>query len=66
VGDSGTLLEHRDLQPWFDAPFVPYGQRPDPGEPAPPVLAAARRELEAILYTPGALSRAGYTDVQDL
>jgi hypothetical protein len=66
VGDNVTLLEHRDLPGWFDAPFVPYGQRPDPGDPPPPVLAEARRELEPILYTPGALSRAGHTDVPAL
>jgi hypothetical protein len=66
VGEGGTLLEHVDLPAWFDAPFVPHGQRPDPDEPPPPVLAEARRQLAPILYTPGALHRAGYVDVPDL
>jgi hypothetical protein len=66
VGERATLLEHLDLPAWFDAPFVPYGRRHDPDEPLPPVLAKARAELEPILYSPGALSRAGYADVPDL
>jgi hypothetical protein len=66
AGDGGTLLEHVDLAAWFDAPFVPRGERSDPDEQAPRVLAKARRELAPILYTPGALNRAGYVDAPDL
>jgi hypothetical protein len=66
IGDASVMLEHVDLPGWFDAPFVPYGQHPPSNEPPPAVLAEARRELAPILYTPRALSRAGYADLPDL
>jgi hypothetical protein len=64
AGSSAILLEHVDLPAWFDAPFTAVG---DAKPPAPPVvLARARQELAPILYTPGALSRNGYADEDEL
>jgi hypothetical protein len=61
VGRASILLEHADLQAWFDAPFVPFRYRARHVEP-PAVLARARAELAPILYSRGALRRAGYAD----
>jgi hypothetical protein len=67
VGDGHTLLEHTDPTAWFEAPFIPRGQHPGFGDlTPPPVLVEAREELAPILYTPGALNRAGYTDMPGL
>jgi hypothetical protein len=67
VGGGSVLLEHVDLREWFDAPFVPFGQRLAPADQPepPPVLARARVELAPILHTPGVLAGAGYPDVQN-
>lgn len=66
VGSDALLLEHVDPSAWFDEPFIPFGKAATPEMPPPAVLAAAREELNPILYTPGALSRAGYTDLPEL
>lgn len=68
VGSAAVLLEHVDLPAWFDAPFVPFRQRPRNVEEVqiPAVLAEARKELAPILYSPGVLSRAGYVDEREL
>jgi hypothetical protein len=65
AGRVSALFEHVDLPEWFDAPFVPFGQRLAPADqPEPPaVLAQARVELAQVLHTPGVLAGAGYPDV---
>lgn len=67
AGENAVLLEHVDLPPWLDAPFVPFGQRPrNPDELQPPaVLTQARYELASILYSPGVLKRAGFADAEE-
>jgi hypothetical protein len=66
VGGS-VLLEHVDLAAWFDAPALPFGQMVAPSDrPVPDLLGTARVELAPILYTPGALSRAGYVEEDQL
>ncbi len=66
IGDA-ILLEHVDPATWFDAPFVPFGHMVAPSDrPVPELLRRARMELSPILYTPGALSRAGYVDEEEL
>jgi hypothetical protein len=65
AGGASVLLEHVDLPEWFEAPFVPFGRLPAPGDQRQPpsVLARARVELAPILYSPGVLTGAGYSDV---
>lgn len=67
AGPAAVVLEHVDLPTWFDAPFVPFRQRPrrsDELQP-PAVLAQARVELAPILYSPGVLTRAGFGDAEE-
>jgi hypothetical protein len=64
AGSSAVLLEHIDFPAWFDAPFTAVGDAKPLAPPA--VLARARQELAPILYTPGALSRNGYADEDEL
>jgi hypothetical protein len=70
------LVEHREPASWFDEPFVPKPAPPKsrwspsprvpPNEVLPPeVLEDARRELGPILYVPGVLVDAGFTDMDD-
>jgi hypothetical protein len=68
AGSGAVLLEHVDPPAWFDEPFVPFRQRPrHPDQvPTPAVLAEAREALAPILYSPGVLDRAGYTDAEGL
>jgi hypothetical protein len=68
AGSAAALLEHVDQAAWFGAPFIPFGQRPrHPDQaPVPAVLAEAREALAPILYSPGVLDRAGWTDAEGL
>jgi hypothetical protein len=68
AGSGAVLVEHVDLPAWFDAPFIPFRERPrHPDQvPVPTVLAEAREALAPILYSPGVLDRAGYTDAEGL
>jgi hypothetical protein len=66
LSGSSTLLEHVDLAAWFDHPFAPSDGQSDSPDTLADVLARARTELQTILYTPGALNRAGYTDLPGL
>lgn len=67
VGNGAVLLEHVDPDAWFIAPLVPFGEQLPPEQrPHPNVLSSARRELAPLLYTPGILHRAGYTDAPEL
>jgi hypothetical protein len=48
--EAGTLLVHRELEQWFDEPFVPFKEQVAPAQrPQPEILLAARRELEPLL-----------------
>jgi hypothetical protein len=49
-----AFLEHRDLDAWFRAPFVPAEMlhKERTSVPAPPVLRGARAEMESILIKP--------------
>jgi hypothetical protein len=67
AGAAGLILEHTDSAAWFGAPFLELGSIGRPEEwRQPPVLVQARAELAPILYTPGALSRAGYVEDESL
>lgn len=61
------LVSHRDPTAWFDDPFVPLfdWRTPNADHPTPDVLNRARRQLEALLYTPGVLAASGYTGVKE-
>jgi hypothetical protein len=64
---GAVLLEHVDPAAWFDAPFVPFGRMlPRPERHVPEVLDRARTELAPILYTRGALKRAGHVEEETL
>ena len=58
VGSASLLLEHIDLDAWFDVPFVVKDNPTVRAEEMvpPAVLAQARRELSSILYTPTVLA----------
>jgi hypothetical protein len=65
VADATALVQHVDPAAWFDAPFVPLGQLAQQNLPQPAVLTQARRDLAAILYSPGVLADARFADMKD-
>lgn len=58
LGDA-TLLAHRDPAAWFAAPLLGDVEYFAWAPPPPPLLAKAREDFAELLYTPGALARAG-------
>jgi hypothetical protein len=68
AASDAVLLEHVDVSAWFEAPFIPFRERPRRPDqvPVPAVLAEAREALAPILYSPGVLDRDGYTDAEGL